>query len=139
MIGFVLVAHGELAASMVAAVAHVTHGAPPQLRSVDVKADMDCGLLEAQLREAIGAVDDGSGVIVFSDIYGATPANMATRVLRPGHVEGIAGMNLPMVIKALGIRQQPLAQVVETAIERGAVSVVNMTADCCNDHSRKVG
>jgi mannose PTS system EIIA component len=138
MIGFVLVAHGGLAGCMAGAASHVACAIPPQVKAVDVRADMDCALLETQLRDAIAAVDDGSGVVVFSDIYGATPSNIATKVLQPGHVEGIAGMNLPMVMKALSLRDQPLADVVKSAIDRGTSSVVNMTQDCCNDHSRKV-
>jgi mannose PTS system EIIA component len=76
--------------------------------------------------------------VVLSDIYGATPCNMAAKVLQPGHVEGVAGMNLPMVLKAIGARHQPLETMLQAVIERGTVSVVNMTSDCCNDFSRKV-
>jgi mannose PTS system EIIA component len=138
MIGLVLVAHGSLARSMAEAAAHVTHGTPPQLQAIEVEADMDCDLLETRLRTAIAAVDDGAGVVVLSDIYGATPCNMAAKVLQPGHVEGVAGMNLPMVLKAIGARHQPLETMLQAVIERGTVSVVNMTSDCCNDFSRKV-
>jgi PTS system mannose-specific IIA component len=56
--------------------------------------------------DAVAAVDDGSGIIILTDMFGGTPSNLAISVMEPGRVEVIAGMNLPMLIKLSGVRQR---------------------------------
>ena len=65
-------------------------------------------------------------MLVLTDIYGATPSNIAARLLRPGRVEGVAGVNLPMLIRALTYRDEPLGALVEKAAAGGAEGVVHM-------------
>lgn len=76
--------------------------------------------------DLIRYVDRGAGVLVLTDIYGATPSNVAARLLKPGHVEGIAGVNLPMLIRALTYREEPLATVVAKALSGGTEGVTRM-------------
>jgi hypothetical protein len=76
-------------------------------------------------------LDQGDGVLVLTDIYGATPGNIALKLLKPGRVEGIAGVNLPMLIRALTHREQGLAVVVEKALSGAAEGVIHMTKDSC--------
>ena len=54
-------------------------------------------------------LDDGDGVLILSDMYGGSPANIAAKLLIPGKVEGVAGVNLPMLIRVLTYRDRPLA------------------------------
>jgi mannose/fructose-specific phosphotransferase system component IIA len=49
-------------------------------------------------------VDDGDGVLLLTDIFGATPSNLALKLLEPGRVEGLTGVNLPMLLRALNYR-----------------------------------
>jgi PTS system mannose-specific IIA component len=71
-------------------------------------------------------------VLVLTDIYGATPGNIALKLLVPGRVEGISGVNLPMLIRALTYRDKGLAVTVEKALSGGTEGVVHMTTDSCN-------
>ena len=71
-------------------------------------------------------LDQGSGVLVFSDIFGATPCNIAARLLTPGKVEGVTGVNLPMLIRALTYRTEPLRIVVDKALSGGAEGVMQI-------------
>jgi PTS system ascorbate-specific IIA component len=73
---------------------------------------------------------------VFTDILGATPSNIATRLLLPGKVEGVSGVNLPMLIRALTYRDEPLADVAAKAINGGQAGVVHMNTDACNAANR---
>jgi PTS system ascorbate-specific IIA component len=77
-------------------------------------------------------LDSGDGVLVLTDVYGATPANVAARVLAPGRVEGVAGVNLPMLVRALTYRNEPLATVVAKAMSGGVEGVFRMPA---TDHA----
>jgi PTS system ascorbate-specific IIA component len=80
------------------------------------------------------------GVLVLTDIYGATPGNIALKLLKPGRVEGISGVNLPMLIRALTYREQGLAAVVEKALSGGTEGVLHMTTDSCGkDHGGRDG
>jgi PTS system ascorbate-specific IIA component len=81
-------------------------------------------------------LDQGDGVLVLTDIYGATPGNIALRLLEPGRVEGVSGVNLPMLIRALTYREQGLALAVEKALSGGTEGVVHMTKDSCGKGSR---
>ena len=83
--------------------------------------------------DLIRFLDQGPGVLVMTDIYGATPSNIACRLLRPGRVEGIAGVNQPMLIRALTYREEPLVALVEKALAGGAEGVVRMSHACSND------
>src|SRR5690349_14470571 len=98
MIGVLIVAHDALGDSLIKAVTHVLGARPPQFEALSVKASDDPLALLPRARLAVRALDTGEGVLVLSDIYGATPCNLAVKLLDPGHVEGIAGVNLPMLV-----------------------------------------
>ena len=72
-----------------------------------------------QAQDLVRQLDSGDGVLVLTDILGATPSNVATRLLVPGRIEGVSGVSLPMLIRALTYREEPLASVVAKAISGG--------------------
>ena len=84
-------------------------------------------LLLPRAREAVVRLDTGDGVVVFSDIFGATPCNLACKLLVPGHVEGVAGVNLPMLMRTLTYRCNPLSTVVAKAVSGGTECVATLT------------
>ena len=65
-------------------------------------------------------------VLVMTDIYGASPANLALKLLEPGRIEGVAGLNLPMLLRALTYRQQGMEILVQKALSGGREGVINM-------------
>jgi PTS system ascorbate-specific IIA component len=71
-------------------------------------------------------------VLILTDMYGGSPANIAAKLLVPGRVEAVAGINLPMLIRALTYREQGLARAVEKALSGGTEGVLHMTTDRCN-------
>jgi len=83
--------------------------------------------------DLIRFLDQGEGVLVMSDIYGATPSNIAARLLKPGRVEGVAGVNLPMLIKALSYRDQPLAAALAKAMSGAAEGICLIPHTSSND------
>ena len=68
----------------------------------------------------------GQGVLVLTDIYGATPSNIATKLLKPGRVEGIAGVNLPMLIRVLTYREEALETVLDKALSGATEGILRM-------------
>jgi PTS system mannose-specific IIA component len=119
MIGIVLVTHGRLAAEFVAAMEHVV-GPQKNVASICIDADDDMEVRRADIAGAVKAVDTGRGVVILTDMFGGTPSNLAISLLSGGHVEVIAGVNLPMLIRLASVRgEMKLADAVVAAQEAG--------------------
>lgn len=114
MIGLVLVTHGRLATEFRVAMEHVV-GPQPAVEAICIGPDDDMEARRADIADAVARVDDGGGVILLTDLFGGTPSNLAISLLDAGHVEVIAGVNLPMLIrlesarKVMGVREAVVA------------------------------
>jgi PTS system ascorbate-specific IIA component len=131
MIGILIVAHGAFGEALIHSASHVLGKRPLLVRQVGVTVHDDPEAILPQARELARQLDEGGGVLVLTDIYGATPGNIALRLLEPGRVEGVSGVNLPMLIRVLTYREQGLAVAVEKALSGGTEGVVHMTRDAC--------
>lgn len=129
MIGLMIVAHGDLGASFLSCLTHVMGQAPEQFACMTVSAQDDPVAVETRARALLAELDSGDGVIIFTDIYGATPSNIAARLMLPGRVTAIAGVSLPMLVRALTYRNQPLRAVMEKAVSGGRDGIVLMEHD----------
>ncbi len=119
MIGMVLVTHGRLADEFIAALEHVV-GRQDQVRAVCIGPEDDMEQRRRDILACVGEVDDGSGVVVLTDMFGGTPSNLAISIMDKAKVEVIAGVNLPMLIKLSSVRgQEPLAMAVIAARDAG--------------------
>lgn len=132
MIGILIVAHGALGESLIHCASHVMGSRPLNLQQLGVTIHDDPVAILPQARELIRQLDQGDGVLILTDIYGATPTNITCHLLEPGRVEGIAGVNLPMLVRALTYRDEPLATVVEKALSGGHDGIINTTMEACN-------
>lgn len=103
MIGIILVTHGRLANEFHHAVEHVV-GPQKLMESIAIGPDDDMEQRRQDILDAVSRVNDGSGVIVLTDMFGGTPSNLSISVMQKGAVEVIAGVNLPMLIKLMSIR-----------------------------------
>ena len=88
MIGILIIAHDSLAEGLARAVTHVLGSRPPQFEVLSVAATDDPHALLPAARELVKQLDTGDGVMIFSDIYGATPCNLAGKLLEPGPRRG---------------------------------------------------
>ena len=119
MIGLVIVTHGRLADEFVLAMEHVV-GPQRGVRAICIGPEDDMELRRADIVAAAREVDDGSGVILLTDMFGGTPSNLAISVMDETRAEVIAGLNLPMLIKLASIRDRgDLSTVVAHAQEAG--------------------
>jgi PTS system mannose-specific IIA component len=129
MIGILIVAHDTLPDSLVKAVTHVLGTRPPQFETVSVSASDDPFHLVPAAKETLARLDTGDGVLIFSDIYGATPCNLASKLLVPGRVEVVAGVNLPMLVRAFTYRAKGMDTMIKKAISGGCDGVVRIEVD----------
>lgn len=126
MIGVLIIAHENLGEALVRCVSHVLGARPPRFDSLAVGSHDDAFNLLPQARELAASLDDGEGVLVLSDIYGATPCNLACKLIVPGRVEVVTGVNLPMLVRAFTYRDQGLSTMTSKAVSGGRDGVLHV-------------
>ena len=112
--------HESMGAALVSAARHVLGRLPLPVDVQEIAADADP---EQMLRAAAAnarELDQGQGVLVLSDLYGATPCNIAQRLPNLGvRMHCVSGLNLPMLLRVLNYPEQSLDQLAETAATGG--------------------
>jgi len=126
MIGLFLVTHTTYGESLIQCACHVLNRRPPQIAQLGISSQDDPLDVLPLARQLLGLVDSGSGVLVLTDVFGATPSNIALKLLEPGRVEGVAGVNLPMLLRALTYRDKDMTTLMTRAISGGRDGVLNM-------------
>ncbi len=104
MIGVVVVTHGQLATELLNA-AETIVGDLPGFAAVSIGWHEDTQDARDEIAQAIGRVEQGKGVLILTDMFGGTPANLAMTFLGQNQVEVITGVNLPMLIKLAGLAE----------------------------------
>ena len=118
MIGLVLVTHGRLAEEFVTAMEHVV-GKQERIATIAIGPDDDMEARRKDIADAVAEVNDGSGVILLTDLFGGTLSNLAISLMEKGRFEVIAGINLPMLIR-LGSARSKMKVVDAVAAAREA-------------------
>ena len=133
MIGILIIAHGTLGESLIHCATHVMGERPPLLKQLGVSVHDDPADLLPMARKLVEGLNEaeGGGVLVLSDIYGATPCNIACKLVEPGRVEGIAGVNLPMLVRALAYRNEPLDELVKKSMGGGTAGILHIATELC--------
>ena len=120
MVGILLLTHAPLGAAFLAMLTHVYKSKPIAVEVMDVLADQDTEQVQALARDTIRALDSGAGVLVFTDICGATPANCAVRLIEAGEpVALVYGVNLPALLRAMCYRNLSLSELTVKVVEGG--------------------
>lgn len=124
---FLLIAHAPLASALRACALHVFPECEAQVLALDVPAYSQ----PAEMREAARSLMNRSRaaqVLLFSDVVGATPCNVAQSLVQDGGARLIAGVNLPMLLRAVNYRDEDLPDLVERALSGGAQGMVELRA-----------
>ena len=130
MVGIVVIAHAPLASALSQCAEHVYTCEPDarrQLRALDVAGSVDLAETVARARELVREVDHGEGVLILTDAFGATPGNVASQLAQSEHVAVLAGVNLPMLLRAVCYRGGPLADVAEQALVGGQQGLLQVS------------
>ena len=131
MIGMVLVTHGRLAEEFIAATEHVV-GAQENVRAISIGPDDDMEQRRKDIMEAVSAVNDGSGAVLPTDMFGGTPSNLAISMMDQGEVEVIAGMNLPMLIKLATVREKSTLREAAAIAQEAGRKYINVASQVLN-------
>ena len=126
MVGILLVTHDGLGDSLVECVKHVLGEVPRNLKSLSVHAADDPQQKLVDGEELIKELDTGGGVLILTDMYGATPSNIGRQLCRSERVMGVAGVNLPMLLRSVCCSGLTLPELAEAAIKGGRDCIVHM-------------
>ena len=118
--------HAPLGQAFMATATHMFSGKLDRVEVIDVIADQDPFEIHQRARQAITRLDDGSGVLVLTDVVGGTPSNCCHDLFTASHVEVIAGGSLPMLLRAITYRENDLNIVVEKALDGGKIGAVRV-------------
>lgn len=128
MVGILLVTHNALGESLVDCVKHVLGEVPQNLKVLTVQAGDDPQLKLVEGQALIKQLDTG-GVLILADIFGATPSNIARQLCHAEHVMGVAGVNLPMLLRVACSSDKTLPELAKIAVEGGRECIVYMDQD----------
>jgi mannose PTS system EIIA component len=108
VIAILVICHEPLGTALVGCTRHVFGRTPGQVAALDILPSENQDQALQAARELINRISDGSGVLVLTDLFGATPARVAQQLFIPHRVAVVNGVNLPMLIKALSLRRTPM-------------------------------
>ena len=126
MVGILLVTHNGLGDCLADCVRHVLGEVPRNLKVLSVWADDDPQQKLIEGETTIKQLDNGSGVLILADVFGATPSNIGRRLCHAERVEGVAGVNLPMLLRVVCSNNKNLTELASIAIEGGRECIVHM-------------
>ena len=129
MIGIFLVTLGTLGEALIQCACHVLNKRPPQIVQLGLSAQDDPLDILPQARQMLSWADSGYGVLVMTDIFGATPGNVAAKLIEPGRVEAVAGVNLPMLLRVLTYRERDMDTLLKRAVSGGCEGVLHIESN----------
>ena len=127
-IGGIVVSHGQLANELLSA-AEMVVGPLEHIAAVSIGWHDDVELAKDEIARAIKRVDQGSGVVVMTDMFGGTPTNISAMFLKENEVEIVTGVNLPMIIRfATADPEHGLVEIAKEVEEQGKQSIYRTSA-----------
>jgi PTS system ascorbate-specific IIA component len=129
MIGILLITHGELGKSLIECATHVLGDKPKLLDSLTIENDCAHENMYKEISEKINILNQGDGVLILTDIFGATPCNIITKIIEPGKVNAIAGVNLSMLIRSISYRHESFDALINKAIEGAKNGIIHIQSN----------
>ena len=126
MVGILLVTHNGLGDSFIDCVKHVLGEVPHNLRGLSVLAGDDPKQKLVEGEALIKELDTGAGVLILADVFGATPSNIGRQLCHAERVMGVAGLNLPMLLRVVCVPNKTLPDLARIAIEGGRECIIQM-------------
>jgi len=133
MTGIVIVAHTPVASAMLGFAEHTFGALPERVRAVDIPPYEDTKVSFDRLLKAAYGVNRGNGVLILTDVMGATPANVASKLEALGPLSGLdtpvvvlAGLNLPMLMRCINHREENLEELAQKALAGGQNGILRL-------------
>lgn len=129
MTGILVVTHANLASSLIETLELILGKEPENILpiSIDIKEDPDN--LRKKIKQAISKVNSDKGVLIFTDMFGGTPSNLAYSFLEEGKIEVISGVNLPILLKAVTSRKKMDMEALTTSLVEHGKRSISLASD----------
>ena len=138
MPGLLIIAHAPLASSLKAVAEHTFPDCGKRLEALDVLPGMKPEEVEAQARALLTRLGSPD-TLIFTDVFGATPCNVAQRLADGQHVKVLAGVNVPMLWRSLCYADEPLDAVVARAVAGATQGVMQVSSSRPQNQANKPG
>ena len=135
MIGIIIITHGNLALELKSAMEYIL-GIQKNIEIISIKSDDDLEIKKADLEEVIEKVNENIGTIILTDMFGGTPSNLAMSFLEVGKVEIISGVNLPMLVKLIGLRDSNDLQKVTRESKESAQKYISIASEILSENNK---
>jgi PTS system mannose-specific IIA component len=123
-VGILLLTHEEMGAALIATAHHILGRMPLIVEAHAIPPGSDAELALAETLAHVRRLDAGDGVLVLTDVYGATPSNVAEKLSADGlPIRRVSGLNLPMLLRVLNYAEQPLVELAQTAALGGRTGI----------------
>ena len=123
MIGGIIVCHGRMAEELLNALTIIL-GEAPNIEAISIGWYDEVEDSKKKISQSLKRVDQKSGVVIFTDMFGGTPSNLSFSFFKENHVEIITGVNLPMLIKFTNLRDETaLSETVRRIAEQGRQAI----------------
>lgn len=142
MAGLFIIAHAPLASALRSAAAHAFPEAMTRVQALDVTPQLTPEDIEAQARlmlERALSVSSRREALILTDVFGATPCNVAQRLADGVRVKIVTGANVPMLWRALNYAEEPLEMLVARALAGAAQGILAVAATRPQNQSQNVG
>ena len=123
-ISLLLITHNDIGASLLKTAEQMLGLCPLQTRTLPITNDSDPDKLRQTAMALVEELDEGDGVLVLTDMYGATPSNIACALQQEQRVAVVAGLNLPMLVRVLNYPRLDLATSAEMAVSGGHIGIM---------------
>jgi PTS system mannose-specific IIA component len=125
MIPVLVLTHGDLAISILESARMIDPHLIDNTDAVTLPWEVDTDAATADLKQRLKKMDDGTGVLILTDMFGGTATNLALPFLEPDRIEIVTGINLPMLVKlgSLRGREMPLNELARRLADSGQKSI----------------
>ncbi len=131
MVNIIVMAHAEIANSFAYCVEHILSKRINNLHILAVKKSEDVDSILDRAHEFLAKIGHNKDILILTDLYGATPSNIAQKLLKPGSIELITGLNLPMLIRAISYAEKGLQICIEKALDGAVSGVIHIGGRVC--------
>ncbi len=128
-VGLLLITHGQIGSALLESATSILGICPLNTECLSVAPYSEPQQISDQARGVLRQIDQGSGALVLTDLFGSTPSNIACSLYHPGQVRVIAGVNLPMLIKIFNYARLDLDALVDKALAGGCRGVMEYQPD----------
>lgn len=131
-VGLLIITHEGIGGALLRTAMHTLQRCPIATAVLEVAQDNDLESHRQRAHQLLDQVDQGDGVLVLTDLYGATPGNIASALHDGRHVITVTGINLPMVMRVFNYSTLPLKELAQKAIDggKGCVFACDQESEC---------